>query len=240
LDICSYCYFRNGYFYPTVIAPLFNKFTELPEGELRSKIEALASRVEFPLTKLYQIDGSTRSAHSNAYFFGFFKNKRIVLYDTLMEHATNDEIVAIVGHELGHWKMNHVTKNLVISLTHMLAFFYMFGFFLNYEELYTSFGFTSHSTLISLMLFSMLNEPIDHILSLAMHALSRHYEYQADEYATELGYDLTSGLVAIHKKNASNLNPDSLYSMYHFSHPTLLERIEAIKIKKAQLSQKKK
>mmetsp|Transcript_13365 Transcript_13365/g.16819 ORF Transcript_13365/g.16819 Transcript_13365/m.16819 type:complete len:425 (-) Transcript_13365:78-1352(-) len=225
--------------YPTLIAPIFNKFTELEPGELREGIEALATRVKFPLTKLYKVDGSTRSAHSNAYFFGFFKNKRIVLYDTLMEHASTEEIIAIVGHELGHWKLNHTVKNLFITLSHMLVFFYTFGFFLNNDELSQSFGFSTSATLISFTLFSLLYEPVEHIMSLVLNYMSRCYEYQADEYATKLGFDLTSALVAIHKKNASNLNPDHLYSMYHFSHPTLVERIEAIKKTKASLGKKK-
>jgi len=224
--------------YPTLIAPLFNKFTELEEGELRTRIEDLASQVKFPLTRLYKVDGSTRSAHSNAYFFGMFKNKRIVLYDTLMEHASTDDIVAIVGHELGHWKLNHIVKNMIVLQVHMLTFFFTFGFFLNHEQLCQSFGFDSASVFISLTLFGMLYEPVDHFMSLALHALSRHFEYQADEYATRLGFDLTSGLVAIHKKNASNLNPDPLYSIYHFSHPTLLERIEEIKRIKSQMARK--
>merc|ERR1712137_503584 len=226
--------------YPTLIAPLFNKFTELEEGELRTQIYELASRVNFPLTHLYKVDGSTRSAHSNAYFFGFFKNKRIVLYDTLMEHASTEDIIAIVGHELGHWKLNHTLKNLIISMSHMLIFFYVFGFFLNNDELCRSFGFNTTATIISFTLFSSLYGPIEHVLSLALNYLSRCYEYQADEYATELGFDLTSGLVAIHKKNHSNLNPDPLYSMYHFSHPTLVERIHAIKLTKKNWKRKEK
>jgi len=224
--------------YPTLIAPLFNKFTELEEGELRTRIENLASKVSFPLTKLFKVDGSSRSAHSNAYFYGFFKNKRIVLYDTLMEHATTDDIVAIVAHELGHYKLNHTIRNLAISLTHILVFFYLFGLFMNNNDLYASFGFDSRPILIGLTLFSQLFETLDSPMSLFMNSISRRFEYQADEFATNMGFDLTAGLVAIHKKNASNLNPDPWYSMYHFSHPTLVERITAIANSKKKLSTK--
>lgn len=111
---------------------------------------------------------------------------------------------------MGHWKLNHTVKNMSILLVYLLTFFYLFGFFLNHEELSLAFGFTVPSTLISFTLFSMLYEPIDHAMSLVMHYISRRFEYQADEYACILGFDLTDGLVAIHKKNASNLNPDPL------------------------------
>jgi STE24 endopeptidase len=127
--------------YPTWIAPLFNKFTPLEEGPLRTAIEELAKKVGFPLTKIFVVDGSTRSAHSNAYFYGFFKNKRIVIYDTLIKQVDQEGIVAILGHELGHYKLSHNLKNLVISQFHILMFLYLFSLTLHTKELYRSFGF---------------------------------------------------------------------------------------------------
>src|SRR4051794_24160605 len=129
--------------YPTLIQPLFNKVEPLPEGELRSRIEELASRIKFPLTKLYVIDGSRRSGHSNAYFYGFFRNKRIVLYDTLIDQTTTDEACAILGHELGHWKLNHTMQMLALSQIQSFIFFYLFGLVINNQEMYQAFGFTT-------------------------------------------------------------------------------------------------
>ncbi|CAH1764735.1 1230_t:CDS:2 [Entrophospora sp. SA101] len=189
--------------YPTLIQPLFNKVTPLPKEELRSQIEALASRVSFPLKKLYVIDGSKRSSHSNAYFYGFFKNKRIVLYDTLIEQADTEEILAVVCHELGHWSLNHTVK---------------------------SFGFTTQPTLIGFMLFQFIYSPIDNAISFFMNILSRKHEFEADAYAKKLGYgaQLRSGLIKLQIENLSNLNNDSWYSAYHFSHPPLPERLSAL------------
>jgi len=211
------------------IAQLFNKFTPLEEGELREKIYELANRVQFPLTKLYVVDGSKRSSHSNAYFFGLFKNKRIVLYDTLINQVDQQGIVGIVGHELGHWSLNHIVKNLVITQIYVLSFLFLFGKALNTPELYKSFGFTTQPKFIGLVLFSMLYEPIDHLFGVAMNFLSRKFEYEADAFAVKLGYDLTDPLTKIHKENLGNLCPDPIYSAYHFSHPTLVERIRHIK-----------
>jgi len=214
--------------YPTVIAPIFNKFEPLPEGELRDQIYALSKRVEFPLTKLYKIDGSKRSAHSNAYFYGFFKNKRIVLYDTLLEQVDNKGIISVLAHELGHFKMNHTYKNLAISVSHMLLFFFLFGQSLSNIELYRSFGFYTQPAFIGLTLFSYIFGPVEHVMSFLMHALSRHFEYQADEYAVKLGYDLTEALAKLSNSNKSSLIIDPWYSAYHHTHPTLVERIDHI------------
>jgi STE24 endopeptidase len=142
--------------YPTVIQPLFNTFTPLKEGELKNKINELAARVHFPLTKVFVVDGSRRSSHSNAYFFGFFKNKRIVLFDTLLEHSNTEEILGVLGHELGHWKFNHVFRMLVISQIHLFTIFYSFSFFINDQTMYSDFGFSTQPILIGLILFNYL------------------------------------------------------------------------------------
>ena len=220
--------------YPILIAPLFNKFEPLPEGQLRTKIEALAGKLSFPLTKLYVIDGSTRSAHSNAYMYGFWWNKRIVLYDTLLSQTTSDEdVVAVLGHELGHWKLNHTSFNLLITQVLLFSNFYLYGMVMNSDAMYASFGFADHGkpVVIGLFLFSMLLSPFDHCIGFAMNYLSRKFEYEADAFAKDLGYcdNLCSGLVSLQVSNLGDMNPDPLYSAYHNSHPTLLERLRALR-----------
>jgi len=214
--------------YPTLIAPLFNKFDPLPEGDLRNQIYALAQKVDFPLTKLYTVDGSKRSGHSNAYFYGFFKNKRIVLYDTLLEQVDTPGIISVLAHELGHFKMNHTYKNLFITQIYMLMFLFLFGQSINNIDLFRSFGFSTQPALIGLALFSYIYGPVDHVFSFLMHGLSRYFEYQADEYAVKLGYDLTSPLAKLSSSNLSSLIIYPFYSAYHHTHPTLIERIDHI------------
>ncbi|KAG0363146.1 hypothetical protein BG005_002660 [Podila minutissima] len=217
--------------YPTFIQPLFNTVEPLAEGELRTMIEALASRLHFPLTKLYVIDGSKRSGHSNAYFYGFFKNKRIVLFDTLMEHSDNDEICAVLAHELGHWACNHTLKMLAFGQVQLFAVFYLFSQFINNVDMYTSFGFmNSTPTFIGFLLFQYLYSPVESVISFVTNMISRRYEFQADGFARDLGYagSLASGLIKLQLKNLGTMNPDWLHSMYHRSHPELVERLDAI------------
>ncbi|KAL8004362.1 putative peptidase M48, CAAX prenyl protease 1 [Plasmopara halstedii] len=228
--------------YPVLIMPLFNKFTPLEEGVLRTRIEALASSLNFPLTKLFVTDGSKRSSHSNAYFFGLFNSKRIVLFDTLLEQATNDEIVAILGHELGHWKLWHTAQSFVIQQLYILASFYVFGRCMNDAELFASFGFADDAAkpvIIGFLLFSQtMWAPVEHVLSFLMTLNTRKNEFQADAFAVDLGYSvsLKSGLTKLAIENLSNMNPDTLYSAYHYSHPPLVERLNAIteRAKKSQ------
>uniref|UniRef100_A0AAV1ULA8 CAAX prenyl protease n=1 Tax=Peronospora matthiolae TaxID=2874970 RepID=A0AAV1ULA8_9STRA len=228
--------------YPVLIMPLFNKFTPLEEGELRTRIEALAASLKFPLTKLFVTDGSKRSSHSNAYFFGLFKSKRIVLFDTLLEQATHDEIVAILGHELGHWQLWHTAQGFVIQQVYTLASFYMFGLCMNNAELFASFGFAGDSAkpvIIGFLLFSQtMWAPVEHVLSFLITLNTRKNEFQADAFAVDLGFDaaLKSGLTKLAIENLSNMNPDTLYSAYHYSHPPLVERLNAIttRAKKSQ------
>ncbi|KAF9927734.1 CAAX prenyl protease 1 [Linnemannia zychae] len=217
--------------FPTFIQPLFNKFEPLPEGELRTMIEALASRISFPLTKLFVIDGSKRSGHSNAYFYGFFKNKRIVLYDTLLEHSNNEEVCATLAHELGHWACNHTIQMLVFGQIQLFAVFYLFSQFINNKAMYISFGFkNSTPTLIGFLLFQFLYSPVESILQFLVNMNSRRNEFQADAYARELGYaaPLASGLMKLQLKNLGSMNPDWLHSMYYRSHPDIVERLDAI------------
>ncbi|XP_024594636.1 CAAX prenyl protease 1 homolog isoform X2 [Neophocaena asiaeorientalis asiaeorientalis] len=206
--------------YADYIAPLFDKFTPLPEGKLKQEIEVMAKSIDFPLTKVYVVQGSKRSSHSNAYFYGFFKNKRIVLFDTLLEEYSvlnkdiqeesgmepcndgegdceeikaknkkqgckNEEVLAVLGHELGHWKLGHTVKNIIIS----------------------------------------------QVLSFCLTVLSRRFEFQADAFAKKLGKakDLYSALIKLNKDNLGFPVSDWLFSMWHYSHPPLLERLQALK-----------
>jgi len=218
--------------YPNVIAPWFNKFDPLPDGELKTAIEALAASISFPLTKLFVVDGSKRSGHSNAYFYGFFKNKRIVLYDTLLTQMNNQEVLAVLCHELGHWKFNHVIKMLVISNVDTLFSFFLFGQFMYWNQMYFDFGFTTvQPTIIGLLIFfQFIMSPINHVLSFMMNILSRKHEFEADAFAKKLGYapQLSSGLIKLNIENLGNMNPDKWYSTYHYSHPPMLERLKAI------------
>lgn len=217
--------------YPTLIAPLFNKFTPLPEGELRDKIENLASSLRFPLKKLFVVDGSTRSSHSNAYMYGFFKNKRIVLYDTLIQQCKNvEEVVAVIAHELGHWKLNHTMYSFIA--VQILTFLQFGGYTLvrNSKDLFQSFGFDTQPVLIGLIIFQHTVTPLQHLVSFGLNLVSRSFEFQADAFAKKLGYatPLRAGLVKLQEENLSAMNTDPWYSTYHYSHPPLVERLAAI------------
>ncbi|KAL9430229.1 hypothetical protein AB3S75_025586 [Citrus x aurantiifolia] len=217
--------------YPVLIAPLFNKFTPLPEGELREKIEKLASSLKFPLKKLFVVDGSTRSSHSNAYMYGFFKNKRIVLYDTLIQQCKNDEeIVAVIAHELGHWKLNHTMYSFIAVQVLTLLQFGGYTLVRNSTDLFRSFGFDTQPVLIGLIIFQHTVIPIQHLVSFGLNLVSRSFEFQADAFAKKLGYAsaLRAGLVKLQEENLSAMNTDPWYSAYHYSHPPLVERLAAI------------
>jgi len=219
------------YIFPTFIQPLFNKFEPLQEGELKTRIEELAKSVSFPLTKIYVMDGSKRSDHSNAYFYGFWNNKRIVLYDTLQKKVDDNEIIAILCHELGHWKFNHMLKMLFITEIHIYILLYLFSFFIHTPALYTSFGFNDQPIIIGFILFSTVYSPVDNIISFIMHIVSRKHEFEADSFASHHHYtqQLKSGLIKLHTENKSNVDPDKWYAIYHYSHPPLLERLMALK-----------
>ncbi|XP_060213304.1 CAAX prenyl protease 1 homolog [Lycium barbarum] len=217
--------------YPILIAPLFNKFTPLPEGELRSKIENLASSLKFPLKKLFVVDGSTRSSHSNAYMYGFFKNKRIVLYDTLIQQCKNDEeVVAVIAHELGHWKLNHTMYSFIAVQILTLLQFGGYTLVRNSKDLFQSFGFDTQPVLIGLIIFQHTVIPVQHLVSFGLNLVSRAFEFQADTFAKKLGYaaPLRAGLVKLQEENLSAMNTDPWYSAYHYSHPPLVERLTAI------------
>lgn len=235
--------------YPTFIQPLFNKVEPLPEGSLRTKIEALAASIHFPLTQLYTIDGSKRSSHSNAYMYGFFKSKRIVIFDTLIQQCADEiEVVAVLAHELGHWKLNHTVKNLILSQFQTLAMFAVFSQFINNDALYRDFGFgnikgMNHSAefnypvFIGFTLFMFVYSPASHVLNFLSHILSRKFEFEADAFAKKLNYaaELSRALIILQKENKSTMIPDPWYSAYHYSHPPILERLKALEDNKKNL-----
>uniref|UniRef100_K3WYJ3 CAAX prenyl protease n=1 Tax=Globisporangium ultimum (strain ATCC 200006 / CBS 805.95 / DAOM BR144) TaxID=431595 RepID=K3WYJ3_GLOUD len=219
---------------PLWILPLLEKFTPLEEGELRTRLEALASSIKFPLTSISVVDGSTRSGHSSAYCAGLLKTQRIVIYDTLLEQITNDEVVAVLAHELGHWKLAHALKGFLVEQVHDIAFAYIFGMCMNNSELYASFGFAGDSgmpVMIGYMLFSKtVWAPVSHVLSFLLRLNTRRTEFQSDAFAVDLGHGetLKSALTKVAIGNLTNMNPDPLYSKYHYDHPPLVERLAAI------------
>ncbi|XP_023561980.1 CAAX prenyl protease 1 homolog isoform X5 [Octodon degus] len=272
---CGYIGFGPEYevlvtIYADYIAPLFDKFTPLPEGKLKQEIEVMAKNIDFPLTKVYVVEGSKRSSHSNAYFYGFFKNKRIVLFDTLLEEYSvlnkgiqeesgmephndgegdseeikvkiknkkqgckNEEVLAVLGHELGHWKLGHTVKNIIISQTNSFLCFFLFAVLIGRKELFAAFGFyDSQPTLIGLLIiFQFIFSPYNEVLSFCLTVLSRRFEFQADAFARKLGKakDLYSALIKLNKDNLGFPVSDWLFSMWHYSHPPLLERLQALK-----------
>jgi len=218
--------------YPIVLLPLFNKLTPLPDGTLRDKLSAMSDKVGFSFSQVLVMDGSKRSGHSNAFFTGFGKQRKIVLYDTLLEQMNEEEVCAVLAHELGHWTYSHIYKSFAILSIHNLLTFALFSKFINDEKLFADFGFSlpagQHPVVIGLSLFMLVFEPIDSVFSFLLNGLMRRFEYQADAFATNLGQDLSVALVKLSRENSSNLIIDPLYSAYHYDHPTLLERLTAI------------
>ncbi|KAI0397230.1 peptidase family M48-domain-containing protein [Xylariaceae sp. FL0594] len=217
--------------YPIVILPLFNKLSPLEEGKLKTETEALAKKLKFPLHELFVIDGSKRSNHSNAYFFGLPWKKHIVIYDTLIEKSREEEVVAVLAHELGHWKLGHTTRLFGISQLHVLYIFTLFSVFVNNNSLYSDFGFIrEHPIIIGFILFSDALAPMDTITKLLMNIMSRRFEFEADEFARNFGYkaELATSLIKLQIQNLSTMEADWMYASYHFSHPILSERLKAL------------
>ncbi|KAF3942074.1 hypothetical protein ABW19_dt0203251 [Dactylella cylindrospora] len=217
--------------YPIWILPLFNKLDPLEPGTLKTEVEALAAKLKFPLKHLYVIDGSKRSAHSNAYFYGLPWAKHIVIYDTLIEKSQTEEVVAVLAHELGHWSLGHTTKLFGIAQFHMFYIFALFSAFINNQSLYRSFGFyDSKPIIIGFILFSDVLAPMDTIVKFLMNIVSRTFEYQADAFATKLGYSdlLAKSLIKLQVQNLSTMDADWMYSSYHYTHPILTERLGAL------------
>jgi STE24 endopeptidase len=215
-----------------VIAPMFNKFTPLEKGELRTAIENYAQKVGFPLSRIDVMDGSKRSAKSNAYFSGFGKQKRIALFDTLLEKHSNDEMGAILAHEVGHYKKHHIKVGILISILHTGLLFWLLSIFIDNPGLFEAFKMKEISVYGGLTFFMILYSPVELVLSVIMNAVSRRNEFQADAYSaktTEKSEHLISGLKNLSVSNLGNLTPHSLSVLLDHSHPPVLERITALK-----------
>ena len=221
-------------FYSQIIVPLFNKQTPLAEGELRTEIEKFANKSGFNLANIFVIDGSKRSTKANAYFTGLGAKKRIVLYDTLMDKMTTDEIVAVLAHEVGHYKHKHTLINFLLSIPSTLLLFFAFGYILQSDSFAQAVGGKVASFHLNALVFSILYSPFSLILDLGTNVLSRKFEYQADAFAAKYGYapQLESGLKKLTASSLGNLMPHPLYVFFHYSHPTLFQRITKLKIKK--------
>ena len=214
--------------YPTVIAPLFNRFTRIEDKELERSIREMAERENISLTGIFQMDAEKRSRHTNAYFTGLGKNKRIVLFDTLIKAHSNEEILAVLAHEIGHLKKGHIKKQLFLVTVVSLIAFYITAWMLKWEYIYTSFGFTETPAYAGLFLISMLLGPVGFLLSPFSLALSRKYERESDRYARKVmgkTGPLISALKKIALDNLSNLCPHPLYVKFNYSHPPITERI---------------
>ena len=213
--------------YPAFIAPLFNKFSQLDNSSLRTRIEDLLNRCGFQSRGVYVVDGSRRSSHGNAYFTGFGKNKRIVFYDTLLESLSEDEVEAVLAHELGHFKRKHITKSLLLSAVISAIGFALLAWLMRSEWFYSSLGVETVSTHAALMLFMMIMPAFTYFISPLFSAMSRKHEFEADEFAhSNSDYKaLISALVNMYRDNASTLTPDPLHSMFYDSHPPASIRI---------------
>ena len=219
------------YVAPTWIMPLFNKFKPLEDGELKSAIMSYAASIQFPLKQIYIMDGSKRSRKSNAFFTGFGKNKRIVLFDTLVDQHTVSELLAVLAHEMGHYKKKHILQNLVVGVVHTGLMFYLLSFVISYRGLFDAFFMEHISVYAGLIFFGMLIAPIDFFMGLLTQMRSRHNEYQADRFSVETTLKPTAMIDALKKlsvHNLTNLRPHPFYVFLNYSHPPVLKRIEAI------------
>jgi len=218
-------------FYSNIIVPMFNKQTPLEEGELRDAIEAFASKAGFAVKNIYVMDASKRSSKANAYFTGFGAKKRIVLFDTLINDLDTDEIVAVLAHEIGHYKKKHTIQGIIQSIIFSGIMLFLLSWFLDNEEIARALGGEEPSFHLGMIAFSILFTPISMIIGIFSAILSRKNEYQADAYAASFGLSepLINGLKKLSVKSLSNLNPDPLYVFFHYSHPTLLQRMEALR-----------
>ncbi len=216
---------------PVLILPLFNKFTPLPEGGLRARLLELAKRTQFRARSIQLMDGSKRSRHSNAFFTGFGRFRKIVLFDTLVQQLSEPELEAVLAHEIGHYKKKHIPKMLAFSAVSSLAGFYLISVLARQDWFYRAFGFEPGSVAPALLLFGLLAGTVTFWFSPLIHWWSRRYEYQADAFAARVmneAQSLIGALRKLNEKNLSNLTPHPFYSGFYYSHPTLLEREQAL------------
>lgn len=220
------------YVAPTWIMPLFNRFVPLEDGELKEAITSYAKGVEFPLEGIYVIDGSKRSARSNAFFTGFGKRKRIALFDTLVNAHTVDELVAVLAHEIGHFRKKHILISMALSILNLGVLFFLLSLFLLNPQLFDAFYMQDLSVYGSLVFFMLLYSPVEFILSIFLQVLSRRHEYQADRFAVSTfsrGEALIDALRKLSRSNLSNLTPHPFHVFMTYSHPPVMQRIGRIR-----------
>lgn len=218
-------------FYTSLILPLFNKQTPLEEGSLRDKLEKLSQTTGFKLDNIFVMDGSKRSSKANAFFSGLGHKKRIVLFDTLIEDLSQDEVTAVLAHEIGHYKKKHTLQTMLISILNSGVMLFVLALFLKSSTLSAALGASEASFHVNVMAFGLLYSPVSFILGILMNMLSRKYEYEADRFASHhfSAEHLIGGLKKLSVKSLSNLKPHPLYVFFNFSHPTLLQRIAALR-----------
>ena len=232
--------------YPLWIAPLFNKFTPLPEGDLKNRLVGIMEKTGFKADGIFVMDASKRSRHSNAYFTGFGKSKRVVLYDTLVEQMSGEEVEAVMGHELGHYKKHHIIKKLIISIPVMVACLFVVSIIVKNPAIYEGFGFTVQTAVnnagkqivspymqyVGFFFTAIVFSGYGVIVSLISNTASRKDEFEADMFSAKLcgnGKALSTALIKLNKENLSEVNPPKVYTVFNYNHPPLLERIDAIK-----------
>lgn len=222
---------------PTLIMPLFNKFTPMPEGELKNAIEALGKRCGFPLDGVFVMDGSKRSSKANAFFTGLGKRKKIALFDTLIDQSSTPELLGVLAHEIGHFKRGHIKQRLIAGIVQTAVIFFLLGLATDPDGkfsriLFDAFGVSQISAHVGLVLFTILLEPVTRALSLILNAWSRKHEFEADAYATQAigdGSPLASALKKMSAEHLSHPSPARLRVWLDYSHPPLLERLRAIR-----------
>ena len=217
-------------FYTSLILPMFNKLTALPDGELKTAIELFAKKVDFPLDSIFVIDGSKRSKKANAFFSGIGKKKKIVLYDTLIENHSTDELVAVLAHEVGHFKKKHIIWGYILSIVQIVFTLFILSKMIFAENVSLALGGMEHAIHLNLLAFGILFSPISGVTGLFMNMYSRKNEFEADAYAKETfdGRALANALKRLSVDSLSNLYPHPLYVFFHYSHPPLLKRLEAL------------
>ena len=220
------------FIYPTWIAPLFNKFSLLEDGEMKTRIEALLARCGFRSSGLFVMDGSKRSSHGNAYFTGFGDNKRIVFFDTLLSRLQPGEVEAVLAHELGHFRRRHIVKRMLVMFASSLAFLWLLGQLIDAPWFYAGLGVPEGNTALALILFFLVVPVFTFPLSPLMSHFSRRHEFEADAYAAEhaAAGDLVHALVKLYDDNASTLTPDPLHSLFYDSHPPAAQRIARLQL----------
>ncbi len=220
-----------GFIAPYVIFPLFNKFTPLEEGELKRAVENYAREHDFKMQGVFKMDGSKRTTRANAAFTGFGKSRRIILYDTLMEKHTTDELVTILAHEMGHYKLRHIVKTMIIAFLETGLMFFILSLFINNRELFDAFKMKELSIYASLIFFGFIYSPVSMLLSIIVNIFSRKHEYEADRYAVKTTGKKQALITALKKlsvDNLSNLTPHPLKVFFYYSHPPELQRLKAI------------